>query len=65
MSARLSGGDTSLLAELHATTSGLKGYVTRSTALDLETARRCMGGHGFSESAGLGRMYANYVPSAT
>ncbi|OCH87691.1 acyl-CoA oxidase [Obba rivulosa] len=65
MSSRLASGDTSLLAEMHATTSGLKVLVTTAAIQDLETARRSMGGHGFSEFAGVGRMYANYVPSAT
>ena len=65
MSDSLAKGDTSMLAELHATTSGLK--ILASTALteDLETARRCLGGHGFSEFAGIGRMYALGLPMAT
>ena len=62
---RLDSGDTSLLAEMHATTSGLKVLVTTTTIQDLETARRSMGGHGFSEFAGVGRLYADYVPVAT
>ncbi|EMD34949.1 hypothetical protein CERSUDRAFT_116474 [Gelatoporia subvermispora B] len=65
LSSRLASGDTSLLAEMHATTSGLKVLVTTTAIQDLETARRSMGGHGFSEFAGVGRMYADYVPSAT
>ena len=65
MMSRLSSGDTSLLAEMHATTSGLKTLVTTQTIQDLETARRCLGGHGFSEVAGIGRIYAMYLPSAT
>ncbi|KAI9058687.1 peroxisomal oxidase [Trametes sanguinea] len=65
MSARLASGDTSLLAEMHATTSGLKVFVTTTAIEDLETARRSMGGHGFSEFAGVGRIYADYLPAAT
>ncbi|OSD00704.1 peroxisomal oxidase [Trametes coccinea BRFM310] len=65
MSARLAAGDTSLLAEMHATTSGLKVLVTTTAIEDLETARRSMGGHGFSEFAGVGRIYADYLPAAT
>ncbi|KAI0354185.1 acyl-CoA oxidase [Trametes cingulata] len=65
MSARLAAGDTSMLAEMHATTSGLKILVSTVAIEDLETARRSMGGHGFSEFAGVGRLYADYLPAAT
>ncbi|KAI0331414.1 acyl-CoA oxidase [Cubamyces sp. BRFM 1775] len=65
MSARLASGDTSLLAEMHATTSGLKSLVSTVAIEDLETARRSMGGHGFSDFAGVGRIYADYLPGAT
>ena len=65
MSARLSSGDTSTLAEMHAITSGLKVLVTTTGAQDIEVARRCLGGHGYSAFAGLGRLYADYVASTT
>ncbi|KAI8996281.1 acyl-CoA oxidase [Trametes punicea] len=65
MSSRLASGDTSLLAEMHATTSGLKVLVSTVATDDLEIARRSMGGHGFSDFAGVGRIYADYLPSAT
>ncbi|KAG6917134.1 hypothetical protein DXG01_003724 [Tephrocybe rancida] len=65
MSSRLASGDTSLLAELHATTSGLKVLVSALGVHDLEVARRAMGGHGYSAFAGLGRLYADYLPSVT
>ncbi|CDO76000.1 hypothetical protein BN946_scf184780.g7 [Trametes cinnabarina] len=65
MLARLAAGDTSLLAEMHATTSGLKVLVTSVAIEDLETARRSMGGHGFSAFAGVGSIYADYLPAAT
>ena len=61
----LAQGDTSLLAEMHATTSGLKVLVTTACAKDIETARRALGGHGYSAFAGLGRVYADYLPAAT
>ncbi|TFY70825.1 hypothetical protein EVG20_g2167 [Dentipellis fragilis] len=64
-SARLAAGDTSTLAETHATASGLKVFASTATARDLETARRSMGGHGFSAFAGLGALYAQYLPAAT
>ncbi|KAG6872455.1 hypothetical protein C0995_009615, partial [Termitomyces sp. Mi166 len=65
MSSRLATGDTSLLAEMHATTSGLKILATTSVVQDVETARRAMGGHGFSQFSGLGRVYADFLPSVT
>lgn len=65
MVSRLSKGDTSLLAEMHATTSGLKVLVSTMGVQDLEVARRAMGGHGYSAFAGLGRLYADYLPSVT
>lgn len=65
MAGRLKKGDTSLLAEMHATTSGLKVYVSSNGVQDLETARRSMGGHGYSAFAGIGRLYADYLPSVT
>ncbi|KAJ7873471.1 peroxisomal oxidase [Mycena olivaceomarginata] len=61
----LSSGDTSELAEMHVMTSGLKVLVSTTGIQDLETARRSMGGHGYSAFAGVGRMYADYVPAAT
>ncbi|KAI0321360.1 peroxisomal oxidase [Amylostereum chailletii] len=63
--AQLAKGDTSTLAEMHATTSGLKAFVTTATARDIEMARRSMGGHGFSAFAGLGQNYIQYLPNAT
>ncbi|KAI4519333.1 acyl-CoA oxidase [Schizophyllum commune Loenen D] len=65
IAARLASGDTSLLAELHATTSGLKVFATTTSIADIESARRSAGGHGFSAAAGMGRVYAEWVPSAS
>lgn len=65
MANRLKKGDTSLLGELHATTSGLKVLVTTAGAQDVEVARRALGGHGFSAFSGFGALYANYLPAAT
>lgn len=64
-SAGLASGDTSLLAETHAIASGLKILTTTTGIQDLEVARRSMGGHGYSAFAGLGRVYADYLSSAT
>jgi len=65
MSTQVASGDTSMLAEMHATTSGLKILVTTTGIQDVEIARRSMGGHGYSAFAGLGRIYAEYLPSAS
>jgi acyl-CoA oxidase len=50
---------------MHVMTSGLKVLVSTTGIQDLETARRSMGGHGYSAFAGVGRMYADYLPAAT
>ncbi|KDQ11213.1 hypothetical protein BOTBODRAFT_177465 [Botryobasidium botryosum FD-172 SS1] len=65
MSSRLARGDTSLLAETHAISSGLKAVVTTQSLDALETTRRSMGGHGYSAFAEVGRIWAKHVPSAT
>ncbi|EFI26847.1 acyl-CoA oxidase [Coprinopsis cinerea okayama7 len=65
MAGRLAKGDTSLLAEMHATTSGLKVLVSSTGVQDIEVARRSMGGHGYSAFSGLGRIYNDYLPSVT
>lgn len=62
---RVETGDTAPLAEMHILSSGLKSYTTTAAVQDVETARRALGGHGFSEFSGLGRMYADNVPSVT
>ncbi|KIK60024.1 hypothetical protein GYMLUDRAFT_44047 [Collybiopsis luxurians FD-317 M1] len=65
MAQRLSSGDTSLLAELHAVTSGLKVLCTTASVQDMESARRSMGGHGYSAFNGIGRVYGDMVASVT
>ncbi|KAG2052587.1 peroxisomal oxidase [Suillus hirtellus] len=65
MQERLASRDTSLLPEMHALLCGLKVFVTTQGIIDIETARRSMGGHGYSAFAGLGRLYIEYLPSAT
>ncbi|KAF1353949.1 acyl-CoA dehydrogenase/oxidase C-terminal [Delphinella strobiligena] len=58
-----SGSD--LLADLHATSCGLKSLAS-STAVDgLEVCRRACGGHGYSSFSGIGTWYADYLPTAT
>lgn len=65
MSSQLSSGDTELLAETHAVSAGLKSYVTTAVVEGCEVARRAMGGHGYLDSAGIGRIYATQLPSTT
>jgi acyl-CoA oxidase len=65
MTQRLAQNDMSLISEIHAMTSGLKVLVTTTGIQDLEIARRAMGGHGYSAFSALGKLYAEYVPSAT
>ncbi|GAA5870580.1 hypothetical protein JCM3774_003713 [Rhodotorula dairenensis] len=65
MSTQLATGDTTLLAETHAISSGLKTYVSSNVVEGVETVRRAMGGHGFLASTGIGRIYATELPSTT
>ena len=65
LSEEISRGIMSSLPEVHAITSGLKVLVTTTIIEDIETARRSMGGHGYSAYAALGKIYADVVPSAT
>ena len=53
------------LAEIHAMLCGLKVLVSTQTINSLENARRALGGHGYSMFAGIGRLYADYLPAAT
>lgn len=58
-----SGSD--LLADLHATSCGLKALGS-SIALDgLEVCRRACGGHGYSSFAGIGAWLLDYTPTVT
>ncbi|TKA50277.1 hypothetical protein B0A53_06349 [Rhodotorula sp. CCFEE 5036] len=65
MSTQLAAGETTLLAETHAISSGLKTYVSSNVVEGVETVRRAMGGHGFLASTGIGRIYATELPSTT
>ncbi|KAF9234864.1 peroxisomal oxidase [Melanogaster broomeanus] len=62
---RIDERDFTYLAEIHATLCGLKVLVSTATVTDLETARRAMGGHGYSAFTGIGRLYADYLPAVT
>ncbi|KAI8872029.1 acyl-CoA oxidase [Ramicandelaber brevisporus] len=63
--AELQTGEFRLLAETHATSSGLKSLTTTLTMETIEVCRRAMGGHGYSAFSGLAEFYANVLPNAT
>ncbi|KAI5474826.1 acyl-CoA oxidase [Pseudohyphozyma bogoriensis] len=65
MAAKLASGDMELLAETHAVSSGLKVYVSTEIVEGIETCRRAMGGHGYMDAAGVGKLYAKELPSTT
>lgn len=58
-----SGSD--LLADLHATSCGLKALGSTTAVEGLEVCRRACGGHGYSSFGGIGAWYADYLPTAT
>ena len=53
------------LADLHATSCGLKALATTLTADGLEICRRACGGQGYSSFSGIGSWWADYVPAVT
>jgi acyl-CoA oxidase len=52
-------GDFGLLEDTHASSSGLKSLCSLMAAEGIETCRRALGGHGFSQASGLGSLYAD------
>ena len=56
---------TDLLADLHATSCGLKALASTTAAEGLEVCRRVCGGHGYSSFSGIGSLYADYLPTTT
>ncbi|KAK2809924.1 hypothetical protein FQN50_003338 [Emmonsiellopsis sp. PD_5] len=58
-------GQASLLADLHATSCGLKALGSSIAAEGLEVCRRACGGHGYSSYSGIGTFYADYLPNTT
>ncbi|KAF2421088.1 acyl-CoA oxidase [Tothia fuscella] len=54
-----------LLADLHATSCGLKSLASSTAAEGLEVCRRACGGHGYSSFSGVGSYYADYLPTTT
>lgn len=54
-----------LLADLHATSCGLKALASTTAGEGLEVCRRACGGHGYSSHSGIGPFYADYLPNLT
>jgi acyl-CoA oxidase len=54
-----------LLADLHATSCGLKALASTTAGEGLEVCRRACGGHGYSSYSGIGPFYADYLPTLT
>lgn len=65
MMGKLLKGDTALLAEVHAVTSGLKAYCSKDSVDSQEECRKALGGHGYSAFAGVSQIFAEMVPSCT
>ena len=55
---QLSAGDTHLLPELHALSSGLKSVISWEVAQGIEQCRLACGGHGYSQASALPEIYA-------
>ncbi|KAI9271552.1 acyl-CoA dehydrogenase/oxidase [Phascolomyces articulosus] len=53
------------LADVHASSSGLKSITTTMAVSIIEDMRRACGGHGYSMFSGLGMLYQDYLPSTT
>ncbi|CAE8605706.1 unnamed protein product [Polarella glacialis] len=53
------------LTEMHVLTSTLKAVSTVLMADGMEQCRKCMGGHGFLNAAGVGPQYLSALPQAT
>lgn len=58
-------GNFNLLADLHASSSGLKSLTTTMAVEAIEDCRRACGGHGYSMFSGLGLFYQDYLPNVT
>ncbi|KAF9955936.1 hypothetical protein BGZ72_003253 [Mortierella alpina] len=61
----MASGNFSLLADVHASSSGLKSLTTTMAAASIEECRRACGGHGFSSFSGLPLMLQDYAPNVT
>ncbi|KND04432.1 uncharacterized protein SPPG_00161 [Spizellomyces punctatus DAOM BR117] len=62
---QINDGDMSMLAQVHAESSGLKSYCTLVAAEGIEEARRVCGGHGYSQASGIPGFYGTFLASNT
>ncbi|CAI2298420.1 unnamed protein product [Caenorhabditis sp. 36 PRJEB53466] len=62
---QVSTGNVSLLADLHALTSGLKSVVSWQTGEGIEQARMACGGHGYSQASYLSEIYGVAIGGCT
>nr|5K3I_A Chain A, Acyl-coenzyme A oxidase [Caenorhabditis elegans]5K3I_B Chain B, Acyl-coenzyme A oxidase [Caenorhabditis elegans]5K3I_C Chain C, Acyl-coenzyme A oxidase [Caenorhabditis elegans]5K3I_D Chain D, Acyl-coenzyme A oxidase [Caenorhabditis elegans]5K3I_E Chain E, Acyl-coenzyme A oxidase [Caenorhabditis elegans]5K3I_F Chain F, Acyl-coenzyme A oxidase [Caenorhabditis elegans]5K3I_G Chain G, Acyl-coenzyme A oxidase [Caenorhabditis elegans]5K3I_H Chain H, Acyl-coenzyme A oxidase [Caenorhabdi len=58
-------GNVSLMADLHALTSGLKSVVTHQTGEGIEQARMACGGHGYSMASYISEIYGVAIGGCT
>jgi acyl-CoA oxidase len=58
-------GNMGVLSDMHILSSALKTHVTETVASNLEGLRRCLGGHGYSQAAGIPRLAAAQVHLVT
>jgi acyl-CoA oxidase len=58
-------GSMDLMAQVHASSSGLKSLTTTMCIEGVETCRRACGGHGYSQFSGFPEFYGNLLPNAT
>jgi len=65
MSLDLAKGNATELPIVHAALAGLKSLITADVLHGIDTARRSLGGHGFSAFAGVGRIWADWAPAVT
>ena len=49
------------LIQVHASTAGLKGLVTKLVADGIEDVRKCCGGHGYVLDSGIAALSADYA----
>ncbi|KWU43885.1 acyl-CoA oxidase [Rhodotorula sp. JG-1b] len=61
----MQGGDFGILADVHATSSGLKSLCTLMASSSIEECRRACGGHGYSLASGLASLWSDYLPQVT
>jgi len=57
----LASGDVSELAELHATSAGLRAFCTNWAGDGSEECRRCCGGHGVTMSSGIAKLLVDFI----